>query len=99
MSESIPLLMFPDKLEAFVRATLLATGLVEEDARITAEALTLADRIILLSARPGRLKEDFRIDFPRPRDAVQLRETRQYAELFQKIWHSLGEEFTRSRST
>ncbi len=43
MSESIPLLMFPDKLEAFVRATLLATGLVEEDARITAEALTLAD--------------------------------------------------------
>ena len=29
MSESIPLLMFPDKLEAFVRATLLATGLVE----------------------------------------------------------------------
>ena len=63
------------------------------------EALTLADRIILLSARPGRLKEDFRIDFPRPRDAVQLRETRQYAELFQKIWHSLGEEFTRSRST
>ena len=63
------------------------------------EALTLADRIILLSARPGRVKQDFRVDFPRPRDAVALRETPQYAELFSKVWHSLGEEFARSRST
>ena len=62
------------------------------------EALTLADRIILLSARPGRVKQDFRVDFARPRDAVALRETRQYAELFSRIWHSLGEEFTKSRN-
>ena len=62
------------------------------------EALTLADRIILLSARPGRVKQDFRVDFPRPRDAVALRETRQYAELFSHVWHSLGEEFAKGRS-
>ena len=62
------------------------------------EALTLADRIILMSARPGRVKADFKVDFPRPRDAVALRETRQYAELFSRVWHSLGEEFARSRS-
>jgi NitT/TauT family transport system ATP-binding protein len=62
------------------------------------EALTLADRIILLSARPGRVKQDFRVDFARPRDAVALRETPHYAELFSRIWHSLGEEFTKSRS-
>ena len=63
------------------------------------EALTLADRIILMSARPGRVKQDFKVDFPRPRDAVTLRETRQYAELFSRIWHSLGEEFVKGRST
>ena len=61
------------------------------------EALTLADRIILLSARPGRVKQDFRVDFPRPRDAVTLRETRAYADLFQRIWHSLGEEFAKTQ--
>jgi sulfonate transport system ATP-binding protein len=62
------------------------------------EALTLADRIILMSARPGRVKQDFKVDFPRPRNAVKLRETREYAELFSKIWHSLGEEFAKGRS-
>ena len=62
------------------------------------EALTLADRIILMSARPGRVKQDFKVDFPRPRNAVTLRETPQYAALFQRIWHSLGEEFAKGRS-
>jgi len=59
------------------------------------EALTLADRIILLSARPGRLKEEFVVSFPRPRDAVALRETAAYGDLFSRIWHSLGEEFVK----
>jgi NitT/TauT family transport system ATP-binding protein len=61
------------------------------------EALTLADRIILFSARPGTIKDVFEVDFPRPRDAVKVRETARYAELFQHIWHSLGEEFVRGR--
>ena len=62
------------------------------------EALTLADRIILFSARPGRIKESFAVDFPRPRDPVKVRETARYGELYQRIWHSLGEEFVKGRS-
>jgi len=62
------------------------------------EALTLADRIILFSARPGMIKDMFEVDFARPRDAVKVRETPHYAELFQHIWHSLGEEFVKGRS-
>jgi sulfonate transport system ATP-binding protein len=62
------------------------------------EALTLADRIILFSACPGRIKDMFEVDFTRPRDAVKVRETPRYAELFQHIWHSLGEEFVKGRS-
>jgi NitT/TauT family transport system ATP-binding protein len=63
-----------------------------------AEALTLADRIILFSARPGRIKEIFEVDLPRPRDAVKLPEMPRYGELFSHIWHSLGEEFLKGRS-
>jgi NitT/TauT family transport system ATP-binding protein len=62
------------------------------------EALTLASRIILLSARPGRLKEDFDVIFPRPRDPVDLRETAEFGRLYSHIWHSLGEEFRRTRA-
>jgi NitT/TauT family transport system ATP-binding protein len=62
------------------------------------EALTLADRVVLMSARPGRVKDEFAIDFPRPRDAVRLRETPEYAALFSRIWHSLGEELSKTAS-
>lgn len=61
------------------------------------EALTLSDRIILFSARPGRIKDSFDVPFPRPRDGVALRETPEYAALFGRIWHSLGEEFSKAR--
>ena len=63
-----------------------------------AEALTLADRIIMFSARPGRIKDMYEVDLPRPRDAVKLPELPRYGELFQHIWHSLGEEFLKGRS-
>ncbi|UFZ07928.1 ABC transporter ATP-binding protein [Bradyrhizobium ontarionense] len=62
------------------------------------EALTLASRIILLSARPGRLKDDFEVSFSRPRDAVGLRETAEFGRLYSHIWHSLGEEFRRTKA-
>ena len=62
------------------------------------EALTLSSRIILLSARPGRLKDDFAVAFARPRDAVSLRETPEFARLYTHIWHSLGEEFRRTKA-
>jgi NitT/TauT family transport system ATP-binding protein len=62
------------------------------------EALTLASRIILLSARPGRVKEDFEVTFPRPRDAVALRETPEFGHRYSHVWHALGEEFRRSRA-
>jgi NitT/TauT family transport system ATP-binding protein len=62
------------------------------------EALTLSDRIILLSARPGRIKDDFDVPFARPRDAVALRETSEFADAYTHIWHSLGEEFRKGQA-
>jgi NitT/TauT family transport system ATP-binding protein len=61
-----------------------------------AEALILSDRIFLLSARPGRLKAEFSVEISRPRDALQLPETPEYAQLFSSIWHSLGQEMEKA---
>ena len=36
------------------------------------EALFLADRVLVMSPRPGRFIEDLRLDFPRPRHASLL---------------------------
>src|SRR4051812_12756049 len=38
-----------------------------------AEAIALSDVIILMSRRPGTIRASYRVDIPRPRDAVALR--------------------------
>jgi len=42
------------------------------------EAVCLGDRVVLMSPRPGRIREEFTIDLPRPRD-VNAPEVAEYA--------------------
>jgi NitT/TauT family transport system ATP-binding protein len=57
------------------------------------EAITLADRIIVLTRRPGRVKQICDVKLPRPRDVIKVRETPEYLHEYGEIWHVLGEEF------
>ena len=57
------------------------------------EAITLSDRVIIMSARPGRIKESYTIHIPRPRDAIKIKDTEEYLEDFRAIWKILGTEF------
>jgi sulfonate transport system ATP-binding protein len=57
------------------------------------EAITLADRIVVMTRRPGRVKMIHDVKLPRPRDVIALRETETYAHEYGTIWHVLGEEF------
>ena len=53
------------------------------------EAVTLADRVVVLSARPGTVKAIVPIEFPRPRDAVALRGQPKFGEYVVRIWELL----------
>jgi NitT/TauT family transport system ATP-binding protein len=56
------------------------------------EAITLADRVIVMTRRPGRVKLIHEVRLPRPRDVILLRETDAYAQEYGRLWHVLGAE-------
>jgi NitT/TauT family transport system ATP-binding protein len=56
------------------------------------EAVALADRVFVLSARPATLKRVYEIDLPRPRVTSEIRYEPRFIELSKSIWHDLREE-------
>ena len=57
------------------------------------EAAYLSDRVIVMTARPGRTKDVIQIDLPRPRD-YEMRLTPKFNEIKLRIWEVLREELT-----
>jgi NitT/TauT family transport system ATP-binding protein len=49
------------------------------------EAVFLGDRVVVLSARPGRIREEVRIDLPRPR-TLEIKKSAQCHEYRNHIW-------------
>jgi NitT/TauT family transport system ATP-binding protein len=60
------------------------------------EAVFLADRVILLSARPGRLRSVTPIDIPRPRD-LELQSDPVFQDTIRELRHQLYEDEERTR--
>jgi NitT/TauT family transport system ATP-binding protein len=61
------------------------------------EAVALADRVFIMTSSPGRIKERFDIDLPRPRGEVQaIRHEPRFLELQNQIWASLKDEVQRA---
>lgn len=55
------------------------------------EALILADRVVVMSERPGRIVQELRIDLPRPRGAAALKTgSETYLGLVRRIEDALG---------
>lgn len=54
------------------------------------EAILIADRIIVMSSRPGRILASLDVEFPRPRRLEEVRGKQAYGELFTEVWRLLG---------
>jgi NitT/TauT family transport system ATP-binding protein len=53
------------------------------------ESLFLADRVLVLTQRPGRIKLDLGVDLPRPR-ADEMRYTAHFGELARRLKEAIG---------
>lgn len=57
-----------------------------------AEAIVLADKILVCTARPGKIKSEIAVDLPRPRSISALQDDPRYHEYYQRIWGDLAKE-------
>jgi NitT/TauT family transport system ATP-binding protein len=59
------------------------------------EAVTLSDRVVVMSARPGRIVADIPIPLERPRSVRALQKDPQYHSLYSEVWSHLEEGLSR----
>jgi NitT/TauT family transport system ATP-binding protein len=57
------------------------------------EAIALADRVVILSAGPSaRIKGNYAVDLPRPRNVLEARFIPGFSEIYARVWSDLREE-------
>jgi ABC-type nitrate/sulfonate/bicarbonate transport system ATPase subunit len=63
-----------------------------------AEALTLSDAIVMMTRGPGTVLRTWDVPFGRERDAVHLRETPAFLDLYRTLWHELTNELNKRKA-
>ncbi len=53
------------------------------------EAVALSDRVIVMSARPGRIVKQMPIDLPRPRSVRALQKSHEFHDIYSDLWEAL----------
>src|SRR5262249_15159414 len=61
------------------------------------EAVLLGDRVMVMTAQPGRLKLLVPIPLKRPRNIMELPGAPEYGDLVHRIWANLRDEVQRAR--
>lgn len=53
------------------------------------EAITISDRVLVMTRRPGKIKMDIPIEMPSTQDLLKRRKTTEFGDYFQLIWDNL----------
>jgi NitT/TauT family transport system ATP-binding protein len=61
------------------------------------EAIVLGDRVLVMSAAPGRILDEIQIPFPRPRSVIGLKSDPGFGAIVARIWNALGSEVAKAR--
>jgi NitT/TauT family transport system ATP-binding protein len=85
-------LLMLDQLQELTRQRRMTVVFVTHD---LGEAITLADRVVVFSARPGRIRTIRAVDLPSPRDVFRIRFTEAFAHLNEELWDELKDEVAR----
>src|SRR5256886_2645938 len=56
------------------------------------EAISLSDRVFVITAGPGTVKSTYKVDLPRPRNVAEIRFQPRFVELYEEIWNDLKDE-------
>ena len=56
------------------------------------EAISLADRVCVITSGPGTIKGIYTIDLPRPRTVAEIRFEPRFLQLYHQIWEDLRDE-------
>jgi NitT/TauT family transport system ATP-binding protein len=62
------------------------------------EAIALADRVVVMTAGPGTVKDVYEIDLPRPRQVPEIRFDPRFIALYEEIWNTLRDEVQRAHA-
>jgi len=79
-------ILVQDRFAALQERHGMAVLLITHD---LAEAIALADRVVLMTRRPGRVRQTYQIDLPRPRSIMSLQTNARFHELYEAIWNDL----------
>ena len=56
------------------------------------EAISLSDRVFVITAGPGTVKSNYKVDLPRPRNVAEIRFQPRFSEIYEEIWQDLRDE-------
>jgi len=88
LDSQLKLLMI-DQLQSLTQHRRMTVVFVTHD---LGEAITLSDRIVVLSARPGRIRAIHEVKLDRPRDVFKVRFTPAFSEQHERLWDELKDD-------